>query len=244
MLDTVLDSKRIEQFQYISSDLVTNGDFDKYDSACFAVHSAVQPCPDPYNSGCINAWSASHGSPEFSIKENVVVLGSVKTNGYQWGEGIFHVLDHPVDSGETYVLLFDFISEAESCTDKSFLSVQFTNNEFHPGTCFEMLPIPGWEIPGSPFQVQQEQKKIMVIFKALDKFRKIWFYPINESDSVTWIKIRNIHLFNLDDISLRPQLFLSEGTYEGKLTPLFITNPDQAAVATKKAKKDAVIGPE
>ena len=223
-------------------DLISNGDFQKYDSLCEATHSSAQPCPDPFNNGCIDSWHASHGSPEFSVQDHAARIGAVKSNGYQWGEGIYQTLRHPVDSGKSYMLLFDCQSAEHLNNANSSLTIQLTKEEFDPGTCFEMLPAPGTQIFGSPFQVSLAQKSFIVCFIAPGNFNKIWLDHINESDSVGWIKIRNVHLFKLEDISplfmlnilnnngsywfegCVPQFFLSERNLS-RQSNLLITNP-------------------
>jgi len=226
----------------VFSDLILNGDFSIYDSACVSIHSAGHPCPDPIGSGCINSWKASHGSPEFSVNDRLLILGAISTNGYVWGEGTFQNLNQPIDSGESYLLLFTIHLKSEKDIGNSSLSVQFTNQEFYSGTCFEMLPAPGWEIPGSPFTAGYDQRSVVAFFNAGGTFNKIWFSANTESDSVTWIKIGNIHLFNLNDIPVsalqnildkifsdenKIQLMLSENCSQVNHLPAFTTIPCQ-----------------
>ena len=182
-------------------DLISNGDFERCDSICVATHAVLQPCPDPFNSSCIDSWYASHGSPEFSITDHAAIIGSVKSNGYQWGEGIYQTLDQPVDSGMAYLMILNFQGEENSSNGNSTLIVQLTNQQFQPGSCFEMVPIPGSDIFRSPFQAIPDQKNLLIYFVAPGRYNKIWFYHLTESDPVVWLKIRSVHLYRIENNS-------------------------------------------
>jgi hypothetical protein len=192
------------QHDWKSNDLISNGDFVSYDSLCVKIHSTLKPCPDAFNSGCVASWYSSHGSPEFCICDRAAVLGAVKSNDYQWGEGIYQTLNHAVDSGKTYLLLFDCQKIDSNINGISHLSFQMTNQHFHAGTCFEMLPAPGSDIFGSPIQITKDQKHIMVYFVSNGSYHRIWFYLITEGDSISWIKISGVHLYKIENDS--PQL--------------------------------------
>ena len=236
-------SDHSSDLKFCSSDLISNGDFENFDSACSSVHSLTIPCPDPFNFGCIYSWNASHGSPEFSVQDHAAILGSVKTNGYVWGEGISQTINHPLDSGKTYLLIFSCRTGNGSCNDSSYLSVQFTNQHFNAGTCFEMLPGPDFEIPGSPFKAGQVMTSTLVLFQAQHSFDRIWFSHINIRDSVAWLKLFSVHLLKMDNLSASEIVslfseysgrdefnsegyyFLSEKRFIAGKTHTLITNP-------------------
>jgi|GEM_PF-1599618 len=181
-----------------SCDLITNGSFSVYNATCVHDHNLNPLCPDPFNGNCICGWQASHGTPNFYPMNFNPVMGVINVNGVNWGEGVYQVLQTPVISGRSYLLTFDYQNGLGAGGYNYRLHADLTNAAFGGGTCFNLLPPPGWAIPGGTFVATSLFTNVKRCFTANANYNEIWFYPTTTSTTTEWVSIDNVKLIPLD----------------------------------------------
>ncbi len=183
--------------QPVCPDLISNGGFDIFNNGCVA-GSNSHLCPDPVNSGCVCGWRASHGTPSFNPPNLFPIMGAIGVGNAVFGEGIYQNLQTTVLAGRNYLLSFSY-QNAYGVGGYSYsLNAQLTNSAFNPGSCFEILPAPDWNIPGTPVPATTVYTTVRKCFTPNADYGVIRFYPTTNSTNSEWVSVDNVSLEVLD----------------------------------------------
>jgi len=174
----------------VCPNIVNNPNFATFNSGCVN-WANTHVCPDPFNQGCVCAWLSSHGTPNFAPGQ-YASIGVYKTQG----EGIYQNLTSNVIAGKNYFLSFNY--KSDSPANSYDLHVQLGNSNFNPGTCFDGMPAPDWDIPNTPVGPNASWTNVARCFTANANYSTIRFYPTSTANITQWVGIDNVMLFELD----------------------------------------------